>query len=55
MDEIADRPQPNAESTKKPSDAQRRAWHAPKFMLTDIAQTDTQGALVTDAATVSQS
>jgi hypothetical protein len=27
----------------------RRPWHAPRFMLTDIAHTDAQGGITTDA------
>ena len=32
----------------------RRPWHAPQFMLTEIALTDTQGRVVADAQSASQ-
>ena len=54
MGDTTDRSGRGEETGEGQSAPARRPWHAPQFMLTDVASTDLQGALPTDASPVSQ-
>ncbi|HZQ13398.1 MAG TPA: hypothetical protein VFB31_11375 [Pseudolabrys sp.] len=41
--------------TAKPFPQPRRAWHAPQFLMTDISETDLQGANLPDGGGASSS
>jgi hypothetical protein len=53
--EPGDIPAPAQDVTNGPSVGARKPWHAPRFMLTDIANTNIQGGPITDANLVSGS
>ena len=56
MDEKTDRPAPNQGREDKLRSPGRRQWHAPQFLLTEMAATDHQITIATDnAPTVAQS
>jgi hypothetical protein len=48
LGESVDRSEPGKESGGKPSVPLRRPWHAPQFMLTDIALSDAEGGVAVD-------
>ena len=54
MGNTIDRSALGKETNEGPSAPARRPWHAPQFMLTDVASTDLQGNAATDASPVSQ-
>ena len=52
--DIAGRPSSPATAEGYPSVA-KRPWHAPRFVLTEVAQTDTQGGIITDGSAAQSS
>lgn len=50
MNNERDKPQTDEEPAGEHQAAQRRPWHAPVFMLTDIALTDAQNNGDSDAS-----
>jgi hypothetical protein len=48
MDKAIDRSGHGHEAPEKSAPARRRPWHAPQFMLTEVAETDNQAAATTD-------